>query len=204
MNLQEIQRKIHRITHWIRIDTEMPVLYKYISTLEPGQTYLEIGTGPTACSSIFAALSAADGVNVHTVDDASMWVARGISVEEYERKVRGRFADYDVSDRIDFHVEDSIAMEWDGPIHVLFIDGDHSYPTVKADIEKWTLFVPVGCVVIFHDCTDHDGVKRAVNEGMRTGTYIGDGADYRSVTFDWEELDGGEGKSSLCVFRRVK
>ena len=191
MNLQDIQKKIHRITHWIRIDTEMPVLYEYIAALEPGQTYLEIGTGPTACSSIFAAFAAADDVNVHTVDDASMWIARGISIEEYERKVRARFAEYNVSDRINLHVENSITMEWDGPIHVLFIDGAHDYRSVTADIEKWTPFVPVGCVVIFHDCTDHQGVKRAVNEWMRS-----DDA--------WEELDGGEGKSSLCVFRRRK
>jgi len=191
MNLQEIKRKVHRVTHWIRIDTEMPVLYEYISALEPGETYLEIGTGPTACSSIFAALSAADGVNVHTVDNAAMWIPRGISVQEYERKVRKWFAEYGLSERIEFHVEDSLTMEWDEPIHVLFIDGEHSYPSVKADIEKWTPFVPVGGVVIFHDCTSHAGVGRAVNEGMRTDTA-------------WEELDGGEGDSSLCVFRRVK
>lgn len=188
MNLQEIQKKIRRITHWIKIDTEMPVLYHYISALKPGETYLEIGTGPTACSSVFAALSAADGVNVHTVDDASMWVARGISIEEYERKVRVRFDEYDLGERIEFHVEDSIAMEWDEPIHVLFIDGDHSYPAVTADIEKWTPFVPVGCVTLFHDCTNHAGVKQAVNKWVRS-----DDA--------WEELEGG---GSLCVFRREK
>jgi len=191
VELREIKRKIHRITHWIRMDTEMPVLYEYIGALKPGETYLEIGTGPTACSSIFAALSAADGVNVHTVDNAAMWIPRGISAEEYERKVRAHFDHYDLGERIIFHVEDSVTMEWDAPIHVLFIDGEHSYPSVKADIEKWTPFVPVGCVVLFHDCADHAGVKRAVNEMTRP-----DDA--------WEELDGGEGDSSLCVFRRCK
>lgn len=188
VNLQEIKQKVHRITHWIRMDSEMPVLYHYISALKPGETYLEIGTGPTACSSVFAALSAASGVNVHTVDDGSMWMPRGISVEEYERKVRGHFDRYDLGERITFHVEDSVAVEWDEPIHVLFIDGAHDYPSVKADIEKWAPFVPVGGVMLFHDCTDHAGVKRAVNEIMRA-----DDA--------WKELDGG---GSLCVFRRRK
>ena len=134
MDLEEIQKKIHRITHWIRMDSEMPVLYEYISALEPGETYLEIGTGPTACSSIFAALSAVSGVNVHTVDDGSMWMPRGISVEEYKRKVRAHFDHYNLGERITFHVEDSVAVEWDEPIHVLFVDGDHSYPSVKADM----------------------------------------------------------------------
>lgn len=202
MNLQEIKKKIHRITHWIRMDTEMPVLYEYISALEPGETYLEIGTGPTACSSVFAALAAADGVNVHTVDDASMWIPRGIPVKEYERKVRARFDEYGLGERINFHIEDSVAVEWDEPIHVLFIDGDHSYPAVKADIEKWTPFVPVGGVVIFHDCTDHQGVKRAVDEMMSVVEYLSDVDPV--IEPDWEELDGGEGNSSLCVFRRRK
>ena len=186
MNLQEIKQKIRRITHWIRMDSEMPVLYEHIAALRPGETYLEIGTGPTACSSIFAALSAADGVNIHTVDNGAMWIPRGVPVPEYERRVRAHFDSYNLGERIIFHVEDSITMEWDEPIHVLFIDGDHSYPAVKADIEKWTPFVPVGGVVLFHDCTDHAGVTRAVGEMIRT-----DDA--------WEELDGG---GSLCVFRR--
>ena len=69
---------------------------------------------------------------------------------------------------------------------VLFLDGDHSTPSVKADIEKWTPFVPVGCMVLFHDCTTWTSVKQAVDEAMRT-----DDA--------WEELEGG---GSLCVFRR--
>ena len=186
--MQEITKQVHRITHWIRIDSEMPVLYEYISALEPGETYFEIGTGPTACSSIFAALSAASGVNVHTVDNGAMWEPRGISVGEYERRVRARFDEYDLRERIEFHLKDSVAMEWDEPIHVLFIDGAHDYQSVTADIEKWMPFVPVGCVTLFHDCTNHAGVKQAVNKWVRS-----DDA--------WEELEGG---GSLCVFRRMR
>ena len=186
MNLSEIKQKIRRITHWIQMDSEIPVLYEYISVLKPGETYLEIGTGPTACSSIFAALSAADGVNIHTVDNAAMWIPRGISAEEYERRVRAHFDYYDLGERINFHVEESIAMEWDKPIHVLFLDGDHGTPSVKADIEKWTPFVPVGGVALFHDCTTWTSVKQAIDEVMRTSDA-------------WEELEGG---GSLCVFRR--
>lgn len=38
------------------------------------------------------------------------------------------------------------------PIDLLFIDGDHTFEGVKADIDNWIKFVPVGGVVAFHDC----------------------------------------------------
>lgn len=61
-----------------------------------------------------------------------------------------------------------------GPIHLLFIDGDHHYETVKRDIEGWTPKVVIGGIVIFHDYAPTQknlnqfphiaGVKRAVIE----------------------------------------
>jgi predicted O-methyltransferase YrrM len=130
-----------------------------------------------------------------------MWESRGVSVEEYERRVRAHFDEYGLGERIIFHVEESIAMQWDGPIHALFIDGDHSTPSVKADIEKWVPFVPVGGVVLFHDCTTWASVKQAIDETMRVIEYVGDGTKDRLVIPAWEELAGG---GSLCVFRRRK
>ena len=194
MNLQKVKEKVDRLAHWIQMDSELPVLYWYISALKPGETYLEIGTGATACSSIFAALSAADGVNIHTVDYCAPWVvSRGVSVEEFARRIRVYFDEYGLGERIVFHVTESVEMDWDGSIHVLFIDGAHDTSSVKADIEKWTPFVPVGGVVLLHDCVPCSGhpltsIKRAVDELMRTDD-------------TWEELDGG---GSLCVFRRAK
>ena len=61
--------------------------------------------------------------------------------------------------------------EFDKEIHMLFIDGDHRYPAVKADIEGWTPKVAVGGYVIFHDyktepkvAAKHAGVKQAILE----------------------------------------
>lgn len=38
-----------------------------------------------------------------------------------------------------------------GEIDLLFIDGDHSYEGVKADIDTWVPYVAIGGVVAFHD-----------------------------------------------------
>lgn len=46
---------------------------------------------------------------------------------------------------------DKVGVEWNRPIDILFIDGDHSYDGVKRD---WDLFSPLVSkfgVVIFHD-----------------------------------------------------
>ena len=41
------------------------------------------------------------------------------------------------------------------PVDVLFIDGDHSYPGVKADYEMYSPLVAPGGLVCFHDICDH-------------------------------------------------
>lgn len=69
---------------------------------------------------------------------------------------------------------DSRTLGFDQPIHLLLVDGDHHYETVKADIANWAgRVIPEG-VMIFHDYnpTPHNlrqfpelaGVRRAVDE----------------------------------------
>lgn len=62
----------------------------------------------------------------------------------------------------------------DYPVHFLFIDGDHHYDVIKADIANWTPKVIKGGTVAFHDYSPKAGavkalphladVKRAVDE----------------------------------------
>lgn len=41
--------------------------------------------------------------------------------------------------------------EFDGPIHLVLVDGGHDYTTVLADATLWTSQIPIGGYVIFHD-----------------------------------------------------
>jgi len=61
--------------------------------------------------------------------------------------------------------------DFEGPIHLLLIDGDHRYPAVRKDIEGWTPKIVPGGYVIFHDfktepkvAAKHAGVKQAILE----------------------------------------
>lgn len=63
---------------------------------------------------------------------------------------------------------------WHGlPIGLLFIDGDHRYEPVWADIEAWTPHLAPGAWVAFHDYYDKfPGVIRAVDEWVAQTPHV--------------------------------
>lgn len=81
---------------------------------------------------------------------------------------------------------DSRTFDWykenENKIDFLFIDGDHTYETVKADILNWRYNVAIDGVIAFHDYkpSDYDlklmphldGVRKAVEELMRIRDFI--------------------------------
>lgn len=83
-------------------------------------------------------------------------------------------------------------------IHLLFIDGDHSYSGVKADIAGWAPKLALGGVISFHDYAparvhlrNHPslaGVRRAVDEWM---------------ALEGEHWEWLETPDSICAFRRI-
>lgn len=73
-----------------------------------------------------------------------------------------------------------VAPDWDKPIDLLFIDGDHSYEGVKSDWEGFSRHIKPFGLVIFHDTTwdyhsDHPsfrpdlGVHKFLDELRRQG-----------------------------------
>ena len=176
MTGEEIRIEVGRIAHWFDLDTELPVLCRYASALESGQIYLEVGTA-FGCTAIIAALASCAGAQIWTIDNGLGYLQRFPDrfpdLAAYEKKVLEWLHEYGVADKVYFRCVDSIQLPWQGPIHLLFIDGDHSYEAVKADIEKWTPFVPFGGVVLFHDYDEPacPGVKQAVDELMIEPTW---------------------------------
>lgn len=95
---------------------------------------------------------------------------------------------------------------WDRGIDLLFIDGDHTYLGVKADL-AWVKYVNVGGYVAFHDCYDwppslpktlHQvcpGVDRAVQE------WVTDTMNIVPVTQVWQEALSTD---TTRLFKRVE
>jgi predicted O-methyltransferase YrrM len=71
--------------------------------------------------------------------------------------------------------------EWNRPIDLLFIDGDHSLAGVKRDWRDWGRFVVPGGVVLFHDARlfpggwpkPEDGPVQMVDQTFRAGDAAG-------------------------------
>lgn len=80
---------------------------------------------------------------------------------------------------------------------VLFIDGDHSYEGVKADMENWYPALEVGGHVILHDCYDLYEIPRAVSEfivGKNIAMYVSPFNSYMTNRKRW---------GSICHFQKL-
>jgi len=57
-----------------------------------------------------------------------------------------------------------VSKTFNEQIDFLFIDGDHSYEAVKADIDAWLPKLKYDAIVILHDCGWAEGVQRVIKE----------------------------------------
>jgi len=120
---------------------------------------VEIGT-LYGRSMSFLALGSSDSVRLYAVD---CW-------EDYHRMVKAveYLTKLGVIDRIKIIKGYSVdvAKSFNGEIDMLFIDGNHSYESVKADYESWHPFLRKGGIVAFHDCImpKYPGVCKVVDE----------------------------------------
>lgn len=123
---------------------DMAVLLPEVEKLKPGQVYLEVGVDKGKSLSV-AKMVAPPGVGIYGVD------LRPDPKVEGTRFIQGNSQD--------------VAAIWDGPIDVLFIDGDHSYEGCRADIASWYPHMADEGVMLFHDCDETSpGVVQAVHE----------------------------------------
>jgi MMP 1-O-methyltransferase len=76
-----------------------------------------------------------------------------------------------------------VAMEWQAPIDLLFIDAHHSYEAVIRDYTTWAAFVKPGGVVALHDANGMwPGPTRVVEEKLIHPDY---GLVHRVKTLAW-------------------
>ncbi len=83
---------------------------------------------------------------------------------------------HDVADRIELHVMRSIdlAADWDLPIRLLWIDGDHTYTGTKIDYDGFAGHLADGAIVAIHDVLhEFEGGLRVFAEDILLSPHFG-------------------------------
>lgn len=63
----------------------------------------------------------------------------------------------------------AVARGWnEGAVALLFVDGDHRYESVRADVEAWLPHLATGAQVLFDD-VDYPDVARVIDEFVASG-----------------------------------
>jgi predicted O-methyltransferase YrrM len=152
------------------------VLYRLARDGEGNGEIVEIGSWMGRSTAWLAAGSLARGrERVHAVDTFDG--GAGLKAEDYP-VLKEQGTTYNVFldnlkgagllSQVEPIVADSrtAAAGWrKGSIRLLFIDGDHSYEAVKADVEAWLPHVPSGGYVVFDDVhQNYPGVQRLTAE----------------------------------------
>lgn len=60
------------------------------------------------------------------------------------------------------------ASQWQGPIRLLFIDGDHEYESIRHDFEAWSRFVVPHGLIALHDVSNYESIARFYNELLQS------------------------------------
>jgi len=127
-------------------------LREYIKKIKLPNCYVEIGTHEGG-SALVARDAVKDKVEIYAVDILDNFRFKRVK-------------------RIKFIHSPSVeaAKDFDKPIQVLFIDGDHN--SVKYDFEAWSKYVVKGGHILFHDYAAHSPlVKIHCEQILKDGGY---------------------------------
>lgn len=138
------------------------LLYWLAGRVPEGGTAVEIGSFKGKSSSFLAAGLVANA-RLYCVDT---WQCDAMPYDNREdvfdifKKHTSPYASRIVPRR---GISEEVAANWQDPVDLLFIDGDHSYEGCLTDIRAWLGHVKSGGWVAFHDSREK-GVVRAIDE----------------------------------------
>lgn len=149
MSFKKISELVRNVDGWLS-EGEAKYLYA-LARFGPGQgAVVEIGSWKGKSTIVLASGSAAaDRETVYAIDphkggpDQESIGLTGVDTEaEFRRNIKSAGVDSRVVPMVTHSTE--AAKNWDQPVRLLWIDGDHSYDAVKNDFLSWEPFVIVG------------------------------------------------------------
>ena len=99
-------------------------------------------------------------------------LAEASSFPAFERNLRSANVTDDVKVFQDF--SDQLAVTWNTPLRLLWIDGDHTFEGAKKDFENFSPWLVDGAIVAFHDTLhSHDGPCRVFAHDILLSPHYG-------------------------------
>jgi len=189
---------------------DQELLVKYAALVPENATIVEIGTN-RGWSAVLLALASPELATVWTIDhgEAAKYGVGELTKaspekaydmadnlykrrSEYERELEEVFREMGCWGKIhslfgsSHHEEWMDAVEWDeGVIDLLFVDGDHCYSSVMADLLRWAPKVVVGGYMVLHD---YIGGFTAVPAAV---------TDYFDAYPEWQDMEQA-GLTQVC------
>jgi predicted O-methyltransferase YrrM len=138
MNLEKVYNDYQRFIELSFGDAE--VIRNYVRNIKSPNCYVEIGT-KYGGSAVIVKNAVPEGIEVYSID----------SIDNYLKDSDGILD----KSNINFITKESLlaARDWNKPIEVLFIDGNHSQ--AQQDFGAWEKYVVHGGIVLFHDYAGH-------------------------------------------------
>lgn len=154
---------------------ELAKLYELAAACPQGGNIVEIGSYLGASTSYLAAGGAQKGVHLTCLDT---WQNETIpegerdTFPEFERNIAGARKMITI---IRKRSAELTLEELRLPIHLAFLDADHSYESTKADAAAVLPLMALEGIVAFHDVVTFPGVAKALGEILIQGEWCLDG-----------------------------
>lgn len=174
-DIDDVERIASGIDGWLS-EIEGRRLYELARHVDPATCIVEIGSWQGKSTVWLAAGARAGlGAGVVAIDphEASALHADG---ESTEQALRRNLELAGVTEGVEVVVATSeeAVVGWKRPIGLLWIDGDHSYESVRRDFLLWEGHVVERGVVALHDTVDWDGPRQVVSRYLKgSSQYIG-------------------------------
>jgi predicted O-methyltransferase YrrM len=180
---------VETVEGWLARE-EIRLLMERASRVPRDQAIVEIGNyrGRSTVALAMGARRGA-GARVYSIDPHSEFVGPrgGRFGPEDQAHLYANLARTGVGAQVNVLSIDSltIASSWRGPrVGLMFIDGDHRYESVRADLDAWKSHLATGADVVFDDC-DFADVARLVAERQRSGMLAARGSAGKTGWFEF-------------------
>lgn len=160
-SFSEAWPSIRTIDGWLT-EEQARILHDAAGAVQPSETIVEIGSHHGR-STVALGTGKPPGVRIVAVDPYAdaRWGGGESALRIFEANIAAHRLDQDVS-LLRLCGADA-GRRWNGPeVGLLFVDGAHDYPSVRADLEAWLPHCSPTATVFMHDAYSSVGVTRAM------------------------------------------